>query len=72
MVSSETPKIRATSLRDIPRSQAASIFIPRSFEYGFMLAVSHADQPPRNPLLIAYSCGNVLFDGGNAPDAAGH
>src|SRR5215213_3215044 len=50
MVGSETPKIRETSLRSIPRSQAASIFSLRSFEYGFMTRVSHTDQPSRKPL----------------------
>lgn len=50
MVGSETPKIRETSLRAIPRSQAASVFNLRSFEYGFMPRVSHADQPIRKPL----------------------
>src|SRR5215212_4075065 len=51
MVGSETPKIRETSLRSIPRSQAASILSLRSFEYGFMTRVSHTDQPSRKPLL---------------------
>src|SRR5215217_3394261 len=51
MVGSETPKIRETSLRGIPRSQAASILSLRSFEYGFMPAVLHADQSLRKSLL---------------------
>src|SRR5215212_8558410 len=55
MVGSETPKIRETSLRSIPRSQAASILSLRSFEYGFMTRVSHTDQPSRNPLSERYT-----------------
>src|SRR5215208_1287317 len=55
MVGSETPKIRETSLRSIPRSQAASILSLRSFEYGFMTRVSHTDQPSRKPLSEAPS-----------------
>src|SRR5215218_11229632 len=50
MVGSEAPKIRETSLRGIPRSQAASILSLRSFEYGFMPAVLHADQSLRKSL----------------------
>ncbi len=44
------PEMRATSLRGIQWSQASSIFNLRSFEYGFMPALSHADQSPRKPL----------------------
>jgi hypothetical protein len=50
MVGSDTPKTRATSFLDIPRSTAAKTFNLRSFEYGFMLEVSHPDQSPRKPL----------------------
>ena len=50
MVGSETPKVSAISLRGDPRSTAASTLILRSFEYGFMPQVSHADQPTRKPL----------------------
>src|SRR5215210_6719082 len=57
MVGSETPKIRETSLRSIPRSQAASILSLRSFEYGFMTRVSHTDQPSRKPLSEAAQTG---------------
>ena len=44
MVGNETPKVSATSLRGIPRSTAASTRNLKSFEYAFMLRVSHADQ----------------------------
>ncbi len=46
----ESPKIRATSLRAIPRSTASNTFSLRSFEYALMLGSFHEDQPSRNPL----------------------
>ena len=49
----ESPKIRATSLRAIPRSTASNTFSLRSFEYALMLGSFHEDQPSRNPLLEA-------------------
>src|SRR5215218_4664901 len=36
MVGADTPKARTTSVLGIPRSTAASTFVLRSFEYGFM------------------------------------
>jgi hypothetical protein len=36
MVGADTPKTRTTSVLGIPRSTAASTFVLRSFEYGFM------------------------------------
>src|SRR5215210_7665956 len=36
MLGADTPKTRTTSVLGIPRSTAASTFVLRSFEYGFM------------------------------------
>lgn len=46
----EIPKIRATSLRGIPRSTAFNTFSLRFFEYAFMLGSFYEDQSLRNPL----------------------
>ena len=46
----EILKIRATSLRAIPRSTASNTFSLRSFEYALMPDSFHEDQHSRNPL----------------------
>jgi hypothetical protein len=40
MVAADTPKVSATSVRDIPQSTAASTLSLRSFEYALMPKVS--------------------------------